>query len=263
MTLTYHDDLGRVEVSLSAIAVAAVRVQRSTNQLYWQTIRGGVEVVIDAGVAVLDDYEFPIGSVVHYRVLDINDLEGAALESDSITVEVGDCEVWLKGIRYALLNQQVTIADYSPLDRAGRVSVSPIQGRSFPVATTDIAGAFTFEMTFVTDTADQARKLDLSLAVGDFFYLQFPPDGNPRFPPKSMYVVVLGTRLARLGIDHARHLLVQFAEVAAPSPQIVSTKLTYGTVWRLYGDWTQLWNGEPSWRPLWDTVGSPDDLVVL
>lgn len=188
---------------------------------------------------------------------------GLTTETRAITPTAADCELWLKGIRYPLLNQQVSIADYSPLDRAGRGAVSPIQGRSFPVASTDIAGAFEFEATFVTDTAEQARKLDLSLAVGDIFYLQIPPDGNPRLPPKSMYVVVRGLSVARLGVGEKRHVSVQLVEVAMPSPLIVGTTLTWGTVLNRYASWSQLINANPTWRDLLATVGSPYDLVTL
>lgn len=262
IALSYEPTLSRVQIALSALAVTTVRIERSTNELYWETVRGGDVLPVTAGAASLDDYEFPV-ALTFYRVLDADNLAGGAIESDSITPTFGDCEIWLKSVRYSMLNQQVTIADYSELEQPGRAGVFDVSGRSFPIATTDLASAFRFQMIFTTETAAQGRKLGLSLAVDSTFFLHIPPDTNPRFPPKSMYVVPTSTSIARLGVGEMRHTTVQFTEVAAPSPNVVPTTLVWGTVFRLYGSWGQLISANPTWGDLLATVGSPEDLVNL
>lgn len=57
ITLTYFDDLSRVEIGLSGYEDGTVRVEQSTNQLFWRTVRGGVELPIVSGVATLNDYD--------------------------------------------------------------------------------------------------------------------------------------------------------------------------------------------------------------
>jgi len=188
---------------------------------------------------------------------------GSTSDTQSITPALGGCEIWLKSVRFPSLNQAVTIADYSPLSQPGRVGVFNVEGRSFPVGVTDVAGAYSAEITLVADTAEQARKLSLSLAVGDLFYLQVSPDGNPQLPPRSMYVVVSDTNIARLGVEEKRHITVSVQEVAQPAPQLAGATLTWGTVLDRYGRWPQLMNAEPSWTDLLAVVGSPEDLVVI
>ncbi|PXY17344.1 hypothetical protein [Prauserella flavalba] len=71
MTLTavYADDLSRVRLSITGAPAAAdyARIERSTDQITWTTVRGGDTVALDAGAARLDDYEFTPGMPNHYR----------------------------------------------------------------------------------------------------------------------------------------------------------------------------------------------------
>lgn len=181
----------------------------------------------------------------------------------SITPAFDDCEVWLKSIRYPLLNRQVTIGDYSDLERPGRTGVLPVTGRSFPIGTTDVSTSLRFGMDFMTETPEQARELKLLVALGDILFLHVPADGNPQLPPRSMYLVSDSSAVGRLGIRERRRTTVPFTEVAAPSPLVVGTTLTWGNVFATFGDWEQLISATPTWGDLLATVGSEDDLVVL
>jgi hypothetical protein len=68
--LTLLEDLKRVRIALSGQPNGTVRVERALNQLLtqWITVRGGVALPIVAGVAQLDDYEWPDGVPLTYRV---------------------------------------------------------------------------------------------------------------------------------------------------------------------------------------------------
>lgn len=69
VTLTYNDDLYRVQISVTGIPATAdhVLIERSTDGINWTTVRGGGEVPIAAGTATLSDYEFPDSVPVTYR----------------------------------------------------------------------------------------------------------------------------------------------------------------------------------------------------
>lgn len=67
--LSLNLDLARVQIALSNLPNGTVRVERSTNQLLWHTVRGGVALPIVAGAAALDDYEFAWDVENHYRLI--------------------------------------------------------------------------------------------------------------------------------------------------------------------------------------------------
>jgi hypothetical protein len=66
--LTYNDDISRVQIALSDIEDVDVKVEQSTNELFWQTVRGGVSIPISGGIANLDDFEFAADRENFYRV---------------------------------------------------------------------------------------------------------------------------------------------------------------------------------------------------
>jgi hypothetical protein len=69
VTLIYDTTLSRVQIAATGLgdAVTAV-VERSTNQITWTTVRGGVDVPVTAGVmATVDDYEFAPDTLNYYR----------------------------------------------------------------------------------------------------------------------------------------------------------------------------------------------------
>lgn len=70
VTLTYDTALSRVRVAATGLPTdAAVTVQRSTNQITWTTVRGGIDVAVSAGVmSPVDDYEFEPDVPNYYRV---------------------------------------------------------------------------------------------------------------------------------------------------------------------------------------------------
>lgn len=82
--LAYDDTLSRVEISLSSLAaVSVVTVERSTNELFWETVRGGVALPISGGAALLNDYEFSDEVENFYRVLPVDPIAGLMLDGVS------------------------------------------------------------------------------------------------------------------------------------------------------------------------------------
>src|SRR5690606_27217727 len=68
MTLTYLEDLGRVRIELSGVLDGFALIERSTNQIYWETVRGGAALPVVGGGATLYDYEFAANVENFYRV---------------------------------------------------------------------------------------------------------------------------------------------------------------------------------------------------
>lgn len=70
--LSYNDDLSRVQIALTDIPTGTVTVERSTNNLFWQTVRGASIIPITAGAVSIDDYEFNPDVLNTYRVTQLN-----------------------------------------------------------------------------------------------------------------------------------------------------------------------------------------------
>jgi hypothetical protein len=75
LNLSYNDDLSRVQIALSNLPLGSVIVERSTNELYWRTVRGGAAVPITTGAASLDDYEFTADTENFYRITQLTQEE--------------------------------------------------------------------------------------------------------------------------------------------------------------------------------------------
>lgn len=263
LTVTFDDTLYRTQLSattLGATATYAV-VERSANEVAWETVRGGTALPVTSEAASLDDYEYFANEQTFYRITSYDDSDVQQAQfTDNLTVAQTD--VVLKSIRYTLLNKAVKLGDYTDLERRAQTGVAGIVGRSFPVATTDVNTGVRVSIQFVTETPADARDLSLLIALGDILYLQVPQT-NSRRPPRSMYLVPDSSTLGRIGSgDHRRHT-VPFTEVAAPSALVVGTTLTWANVWATYGSWTSLWAENSTWNDLLATVGDGEDLVVL
>lgn len=70
VTLTYDAQLSRVRIAATSLGDALTAlVERSTNQITWTTVRGGIDVPVTSGtMATVDDYEFSSTVVNYYRV---------------------------------------------------------------------------------------------------------------------------------------------------------------------------------------------------
>lgn len=67
--LTYDNIFSRVHIAVTGLNVAtdAVKVERSTNQINWSTVRGGAAVIPVSNAIQLDDYEFSANVTNYYR----------------------------------------------------------------------------------------------------------------------------------------------------------------------------------------------------
>lgn len=67
--LTYDDIFSRVHISVTGLNVATdeVKIERSTNQINWTTVRGGSALIPVSNAVSLDDYEFSANVPNYYR----------------------------------------------------------------------------------------------------------------------------------------------------------------------------------------------------
>jgi len=266
IALSYDDTLSRVQISLSDLSDGIVRVERSVNGLLWETVRGGVELPIASGSGQLYDAEFPADVEITYRVVDPD--TDTVLESDTITPSL-DGQVWLKSPRYPLLNTLVKVADYQDVSHDPRSVAFPIAGRALPVGATELHLGRAYVLTLGTDTDAEQERLSLIARLGEVMFLHVPTVASPQCEgnlllPGSMYALI--GRLVKhrvAGVSAYHRFDLPLVEVTAPGPDVTPTTLTWGTIERLYGSWTNLLSAHSTWADLLDLVGDPDDLVVL
>lgn len=185
-------------------------------------------------------------------------------ETNSITPSLAG-EVWLKSIQYPFLNRalpRVLLRDPS-IGRRSRSDEFPASGRSVGVATTDLrlGQQFTVSVMVEDSPLQWARDMDLILASGELFFIHTPSG----WPGPGGYVVIGESEQLPItgAVDSPQEFTLPCTVIAPPSPLVVGTTLTWGTVERLYGSWEALLAANSTWIDLLDTVGSPEDLVVL
>lgn len=263
LTATFESDLARVQLSATSLGAGATYavMERSLNGTRWFSVRGGTRLPVVSQAAQIDDFEFFADVQNFYRIRSFDD-DDVLQETFTDDLTPMLTSIWLKSIRYPLLNRAVTVTDWSPVARGGRGTVHDVVGRSTPVATTELHRAPGFVLELMTATGAAAAVLDLVIAAGGVLFVHTPagcavPGG---------YVVVGDTareRRTRSAVSPRRYTSLPCQVVTPPAPQITGTLLTWGTVERLFGSWDALVAAAPTWRDLLATVGSPDDLVVI
>lgn len=188
-------------------------------------------------------------------------------EQDTITPELTD--VWLKSPKFPMLNRIIECVDYQEITRSVRAEASNVMGRSAPVALHDLRASREFRIDVLTSTQEEARDMDLILASGEIMLLHVPPDTVVDCEPVSMipggFVLIDGATVeSQFRKGSAKRIWrLPCRIVNAPDATVAFTTLTWGTVYDLYGSWTELIAANPTWNDLLAGVGDPDDLVVL
>lgn len=240
--------------------VGTAVVERSPDGVRWTAVRGGTGLDGTAGATLKsDDYEFAADTANQYRVRVYEPASGKTLwtTQDSLTPTLGG--VWLKSIARPYLNRQVTVVDYSDVQRPGRAGVFDVVGRSFPVSVSDVRGSRRWTMEVLTQTLDDAHDLDLVLASGDPMFVQVPADSGV---PAGYVTVgdVNERRTSRLGARRVFEL--PFVEVAAPGPDVVGATVTCQSVLTTYATCQAVLDAHPTVVDLLELVGDPIDVVV-
>lgn len=254
LNLTFDPLLSRVRLTGTALDPAPTALfERSKNNLYWTTVRGGSAVTVDVSdEAKLDDYEFVPGQVNYYRVT-----AGSDVYTASITP--AQSGVWLKSITRPFLNRAVSVVDHSDIVRPARNGVFEVIGRSYPIAVTDVRGSRRWTMTVKADTVSDADALELVFASGDPMYVQ--TDGTYDIP--GGYVVVGDITRRRFGrVSERRWFDLPLTEVAAPGADVVGATSTWETLVAEFGSWNAVLAAFGTWSDVVEYVSDPSVVIV-
>lgn len=248
ITATYLQDLSRVRLEGTGIVGATATVEKSTDGITWATVRGGSSVNVLASEFMLDDYEFPAGQEVTYRV-------GA----DTATITVNLDEVWIKAIQHPFLNRAVSVVDWSSIGREFRGGVFPVVGRSFPVSVTDLRGARSYSLEIAAHTTQAASDIDYLLASGGPVFVQVP--SGSRIP--EIYAVIVGSDERRAALRSDRRVFtLELQEVAAPGVDVVGATTIWQSVTSMYTSWTEVLSAHATWADLVDSTSDPSSVIV-
>lgn len=263
ITATYDPVLSRLQLAatlLGASATYAVFDRTTDGGITYTTVRGGTSVAVSSQNASLDDYEFPAGVAITYRVRSYN--ASNVLQQTFTVVKTQDIDdVWLKVPAVPWLNMPVTVSVFGDKTKQARGGVFEIVGRSLPIAVSDIRSSFAAEVRLRTFDKAEEQALDYLLSSGEivFFHL---PSGNTCMdggyyaagdatwgPPSSR------ARPERL-------FTVQIREVAPPGPEVVGTSYTWTSAIADYATWSALIAANSSWSVLMARTGTPSDVIV-
>jgi hypothetical protein len=252
--------------NLSSVAVDHAIVDRTTDSVTYVTVRGASDVGVTTGCElerVVDDYEFPVGQLITYRVRSVTD-DGTILTTSTCQIQVDLDDVWLKSIGRPFLNRILRcVGNPSPITRRARNGIFPIVGRSFPVAVTDVRGSRELPLRVVTQTTQERQDLDLVLASGDPVFLQVPA----AHPLPTMYAVIddsVESRPVRnRDCDNDWRLWeLPLIEVAAPGPDVVGSTSTWQTVISTYATWADVLAAHDTWASVLELIGDPTEVIV-
>jgi hypothetical protein len=241
-------------------------VDRTTDGVTYTIVRGATDVGITTGCELerpVDDYEFPVGVLVTYRIRSYTDDEVLGVTT-TCQIEVDLDDVWIKSIGRPFLNQILNcVSNPTPIVRRARNNISPIVGRSYPVAVTDLRGSREVTVPVITQTTEQRQDLDLLLASGDPVYIQTPV-GHPL---PTMYAVIENTSESRpvrnrLCNNDWRLFELPMVEVAAPGPDVVGSTSTWQTVVNTYATWADVMAANATWADLLDLIGDGSEVLV-
>lgn len=251
---------------LETFGASYATVDRTTDNVNYTTVRGATAVPITTGCELertVDDYEFPVGPEITYRVRSFTE-DGTLATTSLCYITVDQPDVWIKSIGRPFLNQRVNcVLNPSPITRQARNGVFDIVGRSFPVAVTDVRGSRRVTVRVVTQTTQERQDMDLLLASGDPVYYQTPAD----HPLPTMYAVIEDTTESRPVLNRRcnndwRLFELPSIEVAAPAADVVGSTSTWQTVVSTYATWADVLAAHSTWSSLLELVGDGSEVIV-
>ena len=241
---------GRNRVSAFTFAPEVTRVRVSRRPVSggaWQPVRGGtVDVAGGLMARKVDDYEFPSGVDLEYRIEGVTGLSAGATVVQSAVVSRRSAAdgVWLKFITQPALNRRLDYMGRTDVTRDSRTAVYPVQGRSDPVVVSDVHSSRRFSIRVKAETQSDTDALDHALSQGLPCYLQVPAGINC----PTVYATIGSYSFEPPALKSRRNVFtIPLTEVSAPPPSIVSPQATWQQVLDLYPSWEALIDAVPTW----------------
>lgn len=259
VTATFDADNSRVRLTATGLEpFTLVRFERSTNQIVWTTVRGGVAVSVASGSATLDDYEFVAGVVNYYRVVTLAPF-GQTSASTTITPTL--TQIWLKSLTRPFLNRVVTVVGFTDPTRPGRSNENAVVSRTLPVAVNDIRTGRRWSITVYTATDADAQTFDYILASGDVMLLHTPL--GCEVPGGYVQIKDYAQRHPSGRVHgHSRVFTLPLVEVAPPAADVAAAIGTWASVLANFATWQAVLDAFPTWSDLLAYKGSPSEVIV-
>lgn len=281
LTLTAEWDgaVSRVRLAVAGAAGstwATFRV-RLAGTTAWTIVRGGEEVPVTAGHAVLYDYEFPVstddplllsedlllgpetllaGSTAEYQVE--TDASGTVTVVSATDLTN---QAWLKFPAYPFRNRKVVVVGRSGVSRSGRSSLIPVASSVLGVSVGEYMSGRELSVTVRTESWQEYESLDTALSLGSIVLLH---GDQPRLGLPNIYGVVTAVESNPVGRVHgrARHTQISLTEVARPHHAYAAVVASFATVLDGYDSFEELRTAYDSYAELLELEGSAADVVV-
>lgn len=261
LTAVYDAVLSRIRLSMTAAGATAVTAlfDRSVDNITYTTVRGGSAATITTTNASVDDYEFPPGVLLTYRV---RTYTAASVLVDTFTATITQdlTKVWLKVPAAPFLNTAVTVVDRSEITRRSRTGLFDVVGRTLPVSVGDVASGRAFSLQLLTNTAGEEDDLDYLFASGEIVFLQLP--STVKHFPGGYYTAGDVSREPTLRLSPRRVWSIPLTEVAKPGPAVVGSTYTCASVLADYATVTAMLAANATIAILLDRTASPVDVIV-
>lgn len=261
LTATYDTLLSRIRLAADTLGTATYAVfDRTLNGVTYTTIRGGSHVTVTSSAAHIDDYEFPVGETITYRVRSYNASNVLqATFTVATTQDLGN--PWLKSVTRPFLNREVTLSTAGDISHQNRVGIFPILGRTDPIAITDVSSQMSFDLTLTTFSAGEADAVRYLVTSGDTIYLQMPTDCEFK-APSGYYVVGTVTEARRNNKSERKWFTLPLIRIIAPGPDVVPTTYTWSSTLSEYATWTDVIADNATWADLLERIGSASEVIV-
>lgn len=236
--LTYDARYGRNRITahgLPSTAIRAIVEVRPAGKARFTAVRGGkVGMTAGAFTRTVDDYEFAAGVANTYRITAYSTAEGVpdiAVATATATQAASNPGTWLKFIAQPSLNVAVQLVGFGEISRASRTALFDVQGRSDPIAVSDVASSRRVTVSLRTDGVTAADRLDYALSQGVPLFLHVP---NGMALP-SLYAVAGDYSSGLVAqTSQVRHWTLPLTEVAPPATTISGAAITCQTILDTY-----------------------------
>lgn len=260
LTATYDPVLSRIRLAGTFLSPAVYVVfDRTVDGVSYTTLRGGGHVDVVAQNANVDDYEFPPGVPITYRLRAYSGLDVLLFTLTEVITQDLD-EVWLKVPAAPFLNTPVVVADRSEVTRRSRAGIFDVVGRSNPVMVGDVASSISYTLTLQTATSAAESNLDFLFASGEVVLLQVPSTVD--YVQGGYFAVGDTSRGPVNKVSPLRVWTVPLTGVAAPGPGVVGSAYTWTSTVNEYATWTAVIADNLTWADLLARTGTPSDVIV-
>lgn len=206
-------------------------------------------------VAVVTDYEAPLGVPVQWRVRSTTTGASISYTTDPLTLSGEVTDIWLTDVQLPARSVAATVGVPLPdWQRSARQGLYSVRGRPRPVVISDVRASRTGTLTLVTGSEEERDALWWVLETGNTLLIKWPSG----FTEPDMYVQVADVTEAHItaSAEHSdRQWTLAVTEVDRPIGGIVgSPDRTWQTVKDAGPDWSTAIGAATTWLDVFTGV---------